>query len=136
MFDTATDREITARLINWGLWNNTNCYPNLGYPAFVEIMSEYFPSATRINPNEIDAQHIEDVISSLDLAGRGGIGWGEIWAFVCRLEYIEFERPRSAKAEHVRLKYKRPCSTRTFRYHLYNAKRAIHIFSDPIHCKI
>jgi hypothetical protein len=95
-------------------------------------MSRYFPQATHITPNDIDAQHIEDIISTLDIAGRKGMGLGEIWAFVCRLEYIEYDRPRSVKAEHVRRKYNRSCSERTFRYHLYNAKRAIYVFASPL----
>ena len=135
MFDTEADRLVTARLINWGLWNNTNCYPHLGYPAFVDIMKDYFPSITRINPDDNDAMHIEYILSSMDVGSRKGICWGEIYMFVCRLEFIEFERPREAKAQHVRLKYQKPCSERTFRYHLYNAKKAIHLFADPIHIR-
>ena len=126
------NEEITARLINWGLWNRGG-YPNLGTPAFVDIMSEYFPQAARINPDAIDGEHIEEVISSLDLGNRNGkIGNGTLYAFVLRLEYIEYQRPREAKAEHVRHKYKRKCSERTFRYHLYNAKRAILMLSNPL----
>ena len=125
------DKEITARLINWGLWAKGGI-PKLGTPAFVEIMSEYFPQDTRIAPDEIDAQHIEEILSSLDIAGRGGMNWGDVWAFVCRLQFIEIERPTQAKAEHVRSKFKIRCSERTYRYHLFNARKAVHAFANPL----
>jgi len=126
---------VTARLLNWGLWSNVNCYPHLGYTAFVEIMKDYFPQATRINPDDIDGQYIEDILTDLNMGGIKGVGDGQLFRFVCKLEFVEFERPRESKAEHVRRKMKRPCSERTFRYHLYRAKKAIHTFADPIHCK-
>jgi len=132
--DTSTDRIITARLLNWGLWSKTGGYPNLGIPGYTEILREYFPQVVRINPDAIDAEHIEYVISSLDMGNRNNhIGNGTLYAFILRLEFIEYERPREAKAEHVRRKHKRPCSERTFRYHLYNAKKAVELLAEPFH---
>ena len=132
--DSSTNEIITARLINWGLWSNTGGYPNLGIPGYTEILREYFPQVVRINPCSIDAEHIEYVISSLDLGNRNDrIGMGTLYAFVLRLEFIEYERPRSLKAEHVRRKHSRPCSERTFRYHLYNAKKAVELLAEPFY---
>jgi len=127
---TQDDNElVTARLINWGLWVRGGM-PYLGYPAWTDIWHGYFPSKVHITPDCDDAEHIEYIVSSLDIAGRGGLGLGDIYAFICRLEYVEIERPRMAKAEHVRRKYNVPCSERTFRYHLYNAKRAVHMLYE------
>ena len=132
--DSSRDNLITARLLNWGLWSNTGGYPNLGIPGYTEILREYFPQVVRISPDAIDAEHIEYVISSLDLGNRNDmIGSGSLYAFVLRLEYIEYERPRSLKCEHVMRKHSRPCSERTFRYHLYNAKKAVDTLAEPFH---
>ena len=130
IFDKAADEEITARLLNWGIWNNRRGLPKFNYPSYVEIMRKYFPADGRFEPDDIDAQHLEDIISTLNVAGRGGFGWGDIYAFTLKLEFIEFGRPRESKAEHVRRKFDCPCSERTFRHHLYRAKRAVWAFAE------
>jgi hypothetical protein len=135
--DVAVNREadqlITSRLLNWGLWSNIGGFPDLGTPAFIEIMKEYFPQDTRITPNSIDAEHIEEVISSLEVGTRSGIiNNGSLYSFVLRLEYLEYDRPRSLKCEHVRRKHGRKCSERTFRYHLHNAKKAVNYLCNPL----
>jgi hypothetical protein len=127
------NEEITARLINWGLWNRGG-YPNLGTPAFVDIMSEYFPQQTHIAPDSIDAEHLEYIISSIELGARNDhIGATcSIYPLVLKLEFIEHERPRELKAEHVRRKYNVRCSERTFRFHLFNAKKAVNLLANPL----
>ena len=125
---------ITARLINWGIWNKGG-YPLLGTPAYVEIMRDYFPQRQlKITPNNIDAEHIEYIISSIELASRSGIieGAVSIYPLVLKLEFIEYERPRELKAEHIRRKSSRPCSERTFRYHLSRAKQAVAMLANPL----
>ena len=125
---------ITARLINWGLWNKGG-YPSLGTPAYVEIMRDYFPQRmVKMTPNNLDAEHIEWVVSSLELGARNGKIGGAvgIYPLVLKLEFIEYERPRELKAEHVRRKHDRPCSERTFRYHLHRAKEVVNMLSSPL----
>lgn len=131
MYDKEAERIVIARLINWGLWSKYGGFPKLNYPAWIEIMREYFPADARTMPDDIDAEHIEHVISTLNIVGRRGLGWGEVYQFILKMEYIEHGRPQIAKAEHVRHKFKQPCSDRTYRYHFYKAKRAIHAFANP-----
>ena len=131
--DSNTNDIITARLINWGLWSKGG-YPNLGTPAFVDIMRDYFPQQTHITPDAIDAEHLEFIISSIELGARNDkIGGAcSIYPLILKLEFIEYERPRELKAEHIRRRHKRPCSERTFRYHLFNAKKAVNMLSNPL----
>ena len=131
--DSHQNSIITARLINWGLWNKGG-YPNLGTPAFVDIMSDYFPQDTHITPDSIDAEHLEFVISSIELGSRGDI-LGDvcgIYPLVLKLEFIEYERPRELKAEHIRRAHNVKCSERTFRYHLFNAKKTVNLLANPL----
>jgi len=124
---------ILARLTNWGIWSKIGGFPNLGTPAFVDIMNEYFPSdRIPITPNNQDAEHLESIITTLDIAGRRGMGWGEVYRLIFKMEFIEHGRPQSVKADHIRWKFKQPCSERTYRYHWYRAKRAIHLLADPL----
>jgi hypothetical protein len=128
------DGIITARLTNWGIWAKGG-YPNLGTPAYVEIMRDYFPQRQlKMTPNNIDAEHIEYIISTIELASRNGIieGAVSIYPLVLKLEFIEYERPRELKAEHIRRKSSRPCSERTFRYHLSRAKQAVAMLANPL----
>ena len=129
--DTEANKLITARLMNWGLWSRGGM-PALGYPAWYEVMHDYFPSAIRLSPDSNDAEHIEYILSSLNLGALKGIGLGDLYLFICKLEYKEIERPRESKAEHVRRKYQLPCSERTFRYHLHGAKKAVYLLANPI----
>ena len=134
MLETEADRQVTARLINWGVWNKGG-FPHLGTPAYVEIMRDYFPQRQlKITPNNLDAEHIEYVISTIELASRHGIIEGAvgIYPLVLKLEYIEYERPRELKAEHIRRRHDVKCSERTFRYHLSRAKQAVHLLANPL----
>lgn len=132
IFDKSARDEISLRLVNWGLWSRTGGIPNLNYPAWIDIMRDYFPADTRITPDSNDAEIIENVISTLNIAGRRGMGWGEVYQFILKMEYVEYGRPQSLKADHVRYKFKHPCSMRTYRYHLHGAKEAVYKFSGPL----
>ena len=125
---------LEARLYNWGLFCRVGGFPKLGYPTWNEIMREYMsePGAGRISPNEIDGMHLENVISSLNVISRGGMGMGELYAFILKLEYIERGRPIRAKAEHVRHKFRCKCGERAYYYHYYGARKAVATFAGSL----
>jgi hypothetical protein len=130
--------EWEARLINWGLWHSVdNTFRRLDYPRWYEILKKFYGiESSGLQLAELDAEHLEDIISTLDMAGRGGFGWGTLWAFVLKLEYIEgapYRHPTlSQKAKDVSRKFCRPCSERSYQRHLYNARCAVFEFADPI----
>ena len=126
-------KRIGGRLLNWGLYIRSGGMPNLGYPSWHEIMREYWgDTGTGTNaPHEIDALHLENIISTMDTMGRSGEGIGHVYAFILKLEYAEHGRPAQAKAEHVRAKFKVRCGERTYYYRLSEAKKAVHLFADP-----
>ena len=130
-FDDDANELVTARLLNWGLWSRGKV-TDLDYPKWYEIFSRYLPTANHLSPDGIDAAHIEYVLSSLNLGALKGIGLGDLYQLVCKLEYVEHERPRELKAEYVRKRFKLPCSERTFRFHLYNAKKAVYMLANPL----
>ena len=131
--------EVTKemRLVNWGRWNRSGSNPNLDYTTWGEIFSFYLGAPSKQMVNELDAQVIEHVVTTLDMSGRAGeFPWTELYAFVLRLEYMERsddnQRVQSERAKDVSRKFKRPCASRTYRKHLYNAKRAIFTFIPAI----
>lgn len=132
MYDKSAERIVIARLINWGLWSRFGGIPKLGYPAWIDIMREFFPADCHTIPDDLDAQHIEDIISTLNIAGRRGMGWGEVYQFILKMEFVEHGRPQKLKAQHVRGKFKQPCSVRTYQYHFYRVKRAIYYLAAPV----
>ena len=118
------------RLENWGRWNRAGGNERLDYTTWGEIFSFYLGSPSGETVDEIDAEKIELVITTLDMAGRNGdLPWTELHAFVLRLEYMERSEgnhlPQSERAKHVSRKFKRPCAKRTYRYHLFRAKKAV-----------
>ena len=133
MYDKDAEAKVIARLTNWGIWSRIGGFPKLGTPAYVEIMRDYFPSGDdHITPNNKDAEHIEEIITTLDIAGRHGLGWGDIYRLIFKMEFVEHGRPQSVKADHIRWKFKQPCSERTYRYHWYRAKKVIYFLADPL----
>ncbi len=133
MYDKEAEDIVLGRLVNWGIWSKVGGYPNLGTPSYIQIMRDYFPSDDdRITPNNKDAEHIENIITSLDIAGRRGLGWGDVYRLIYKMEFVEYPRPQSAKAEHIRAAFNHPCSERTYRYHWSRAKRIIHFMADPL----
>ena len=132
---TKITRDI--RLLNWGLWNRTGSNPNLDYTTWGDIFSFYLGEPGGKTINDLDAQLIENVITTLDITGRAGVyPWTELQAFVLRLEYMEraesSQKPQSERAKDVSRKFKRPFATRTYRYHLYNAKRVVFLMITDI----
>jgi len=128
------DEVITARLINWGLWTRGG-FPRFEATSYACLWKAYFPQrGVRITTNDLDAEHIEYIVSSLEMGARSGeiTGPVAIYPLVLKLEYTEHERPRELKAEHIRRKHDIKCSERTFRYHLHRAKEAVHLLSGPI----
>lgn len=132
MYNREAERIVIARLINWGLWSRFGGIPKLDYPAWIDIMREFFPAECYTIPDEIDAQHMESIISTLDIIGRRGKGWGEVYKHILLMEYRDFGRPQEAKAENIRDRFKTRCSIRTYQYHFYRVKRAIHYLSSPV----
>lgn len=132
MFDKDAEEILDIRLVNWGLWGSIGGLPYLDLPKWCDIMRDYFPRDGRIAPNDIDAQHLEDKISSLDIAGRNGFGWGELYRRVFILEFKERGRPQSVKAKMISREFNRPVSMRTYRSYIYKGKRVLYEFVDPI----
>ena len=97
-------------------------------------MKQYWgePGTGATVANEIDGAHLAYIISTLDMAGREGIGIGDLYAFILKIEYIEIARPVGERAKHVSRKFSRPCGERTYYYHLAAAKKAVHSFAEPI----
>ena len=133
VYDEKAEKEILARLNNWALWSSIGGFPNLDPPAYVEVMSEYFPSEHRSTPYDKDAEHLEHIISTLDIAGRNGQGWGDIYRFILKQEFLEHERPQILKAQNVKRWLRVESYTqRTYRNHWYAAKKAVFMYADPI----
>ena len=129
--------EQECRLINWGNWARSGSNPGLDFTTWGEVLKQYLGERQNsVTINEIDAMKLEHVISTLDMSGRDGFGWGELWSAVLRIEYVERhegQQPaQEQKAKDVSRKFKRPCSSRTYRHHMYNAKRAVFSLVDPI----
>ena len=126
---------IEARLINWALFLRHGGIPMLGYITWPQIMKQFWgePGNGVAVANEIDAAHIADIISTMDVAGRDG-EWkkGDLYAFVLKIEYIEIGRPVEERARHVRTKFKRRCGERQYYKHLAKAKTAVNAFVEPI----
>jgi len=125
------------RLRNWGNWCRSGSHPGLGYSTWGQILKQFLgEQSRRVMIDELDAQIIEDTISTLDMVGRDGFGWGHLWAFCLKVEYVErsdsHQRPQSERAKDVSRKFQRPCAARTYRYHLYNARRAVFTLIEPI----
>jgi len=100
------------------MYVRTGGMPDLGYPSWHEIMREYWgdTGVGKTAPDEADALHLENIISTMDTMGRSGTGIGHVYAFILRLEYVEVGRPVEARAEHVRAKFKVRCGERTYYY--------------------
>ena len=125
---------VEARLVNWSLFLRHGGIPVLGYTTWPQIMKQFWgePGNGAATADEIDAMHLADIISTLDVAGRNGIGMGSLYAFVLRVEYLEVGRPVGERAKHVSRKFKRRCGERTYYYHLAAAKNAVNAFAEPI----
>ena len=125
------------RLRNWGNWCRSGSHPGLGYSTWGQILKQFLGERSRRTMiDELDAQILEETISSLDIAGRNGFGWGQLYSFCLRVEYVErhdsMQRPQSERAKDVSRKFQRPCAARTYRQHLYNARRAVFALIEPI----
>lgn len=121
--------ERQARLRNWGRWARSGNH-GLGYSTWAQVLKHYLGDPSRGQTvDELDAEILEHCISTLDLIGRAEGSLLEVQAFVLRLEYVETPDSRhpaqEQKAKDVSRKFKRPCSTRTYRQHLYNARKAV-----------
>ena len=131
------EKEQLVRLDNWGRWNRSGATPNLGYATWGEILKFFLGDTSQsLTIDEIDAQKLEYVISTLDVAGRGGFSWGELWGFCLRVEHMERssnnQRPIALRAKDVSRKFKRPCAVRTYQHHLQNARRAVFALVEPL----
>ena len=123
-------QELDARLLNWGRWLRSGAKPKLGYPG----QSPFVVSPSRGSTiAELDAQHIEDIVSSLYVSG---LPRANLQAFILRVEYVEKptgQMPHvSQRAADVRRKYKCRCGERTYYNHLAKAKKMVEMFADPI----
>lgn len=125
------DEEIHARLCNWGRWLRYDPGQSLGYPTKSPFV--FSPRAGGGLIADLDAEHIEWIVSSL---GISGLERGELYAFVLKVEYAE--RPEHAmphvsqRAADVKDRFRCPCAERTYYHHLAKAREAVHTFADPI----
>lgn len=130
-------REITlteARLINWGMYNKLRGIPNLNPPSYQQIMRDYFPSDVFIEPDLPDAMFLEEMISTLDIAGRGGFGDGDYHAYILRLEFVHRERPEELKAKVYSMKNKTSICDRTYRRYVQDAIKMVETWAIPLNC--
>jgi len=134
VYDKKAKEQTIARLTNWGVWSRVGGFPNLGTPAYVEIMKDYFPDKSpKVTPNNADAEHLENIITTMDIAGRNGFGWGDVYRLILKMEFIEHGRPQSLKANHVKRKFElKSYAERTYRYHFYRAKQEIYYLADSV----
>ena len=98
-------------------------------------MSEYVPQDVFIQPDLHDAMHLEDVISTLDLTGRGIFEEGDasMKAYILRLEFIERDKSaRQANKERYERKYSKSICDRTYRRHYNNAVRMVEKWCNPL----
>ena len=126
------EKHLKGRLKNWGIWGSIGGFTNLDPAEWTDIMKDCFPSSAGLTPNNADAEHLEEKITSLTVAGLDGFGWGHVFKYIFILEFKQHGRPQELKAEIIGNKFKIPCSMRTYRSHLYRAKRVLHEFVDPI----
>lgn len=124
------DDEVSARLINWGRWLRfDDTLYRLGFPH--EAPFVFSPRKGGVIA-DLDAEHIEWVISSLAVSN---IGNGRLYAFILKVEYAEKPEgligPVSTRAEDVRRRFKRPCAERTYYHHLEKARDTIKLLADP-----
>ena len=132
MYDQVADEVIRARLINWGLFGRFGGIPKLGYPAFIQIMQEYFPSDHPMLPDSIDAMRLDYIISTLNMAGKDDCGRGDLYQYILLMEYKERERPQSDKAKRVSQKFRCRCASSTYRAHHAKARKAVALFAEPL----
>lgn len=123
--------EIHARLVNWGRWLRwDSAIARLGYPT--EAPFSFSPRRGGIVA-DLDAEHIEWVISSLNVSGYEN---GVLYAFILKVEYAESPDQAMSyvgqRAEDVRQRFKRPCAISTYYYHLVKAKTAVRYLAGPI----
>ena len=134
VYDDKAKAEVLLRLANWSLWSQTGGYPNLNMPSFVEIMSEYFPADWRDVAYDRDAQHIEDIITTLDIAGRNWDGWGDVYRLILKMEYLERGAPLEVKTNNVKRRFQfRKYSQRSYERHWHLAKMAVFLWAEPIY---
>jgi len=123
--------EINARLTNWGRWlRYDSTYAKLGFPS----QSPFIFSPSRgVLVADLDAQHIEWIVSTLCMCGYPRC---LLHAFILRVEYAE--RPNNAmphvsqRAADVRKRFKRPCAESTYYQHLAKAKKAVQLLAEPM----
>ena len=124
------------RLTNWARWANAGNNLSLGYPEWYDIWSQYLPNNhVGLSYAENDAQHIENIITTLDMCSRRDpdtFVWGCLWAYVIKLEHLWMPCPVEVRAKFVRYKFKRPCAKRTYHKHVERATDAIFILAKEL----
>jgi len=104
------DEMNNLRLANWGEWGKGGI-PNFEPATWTEIWRGYITDDRHFKTIiEQDAQHIEHVITTMDLICRdntdtyatGITKYGTVWAYVLKLRFKECPRPVPAMAELVR----------------------------------
>jgi hypothetical protein len=135
IYDDKAKQETLGRLENWALWSLTGGMPNLDPPAFVELMSEYFPSNWQNIAYDMDAQHIEDTVTNLNITGRQWGGWGDVYRLILKQEYLEPGRPLEVRTENVKRCFKfTTYSQRSYERHWHLAKMSVFLWAEPL-CK-
>lgn len=133
----AEKQQTHARLINWGRWlKYDNTFAKLGYPKHAPFV--FIPYKGKMIA-DLDAEHIEFIVSTLAVAGRNSPELcrdGLLHSFILKIEYGETirekKRPVADRAEDVRRRFNRPCSEKTYYYHLARAKRAVRLLAGPV----
>ena len=107
----AIDEELHARLLNWGRWLRQNP-SRLDFPHKVCFMQ--FPERG-YTVDELDAMHIEEIVSTFEIAG---LGLSRFHSAVLKIEYVERAdssmNPVDERAEDVARKFSMPFSVRSY----------------------
>ena len=126
---TVIDEVMQGRLINWGRYLRPNSN-GLGFPTKVPWMM--FPEKCELI-DELDALHIEEIVSSFKVAR---IGLTEVHATVLKIEYLERTDDKmntvAERAKDVSRIYKMPCSINSYYKLLYQARKAVSVFAEPL----
>lgn len=123
-------QEVDARLVNWGKWlRSDSTLMKLGYPSQAPFV---FSPRKGSMIADLDAEHIEWVVSSLHLSGYPR---PILHRFILLTEYAlraTGATPVSERAKRVRKAFKMSFSERSYYRHLAEAKRMVMVWSGKI----
>lgn len=127
---------INLRLENWGRWSRQPTTPQK-YPTWGQIFKRFLGEPPSLSVAELDAQHLEEIITTLKLLGQAKWGYlNDLTAFILRVEFAErgdnYQRPVSERARDVSRHFQRRCRSSTYYSMLARAKHVISVLANPL----